>query len=81
MDVYETYTNLLVKANKEKISSSNMLSLLKFRMQDKPIVSFTKLQNRNISKTPPKAPSKYLSSEKLKKLTKQGSKSPFFARA
>lgn len=75
MKIYEEYSLELNRATKEKNHTYNLLVLLKTKKNERGVASAKTLGNRFYSKTPPKT-SQFLSSEKLRTLTKGKSKSP-----
>lgn len=79
MKIYEEYSSQLMRATKEKNHTFNLLMLLKSKKNETGMASAKTLNNVFYSKTPPKT-SKYLSSEKLRTLTKGKSKSPITIR-
>ena len=76
MGIYESYTNQLTRALREKTHNINLLAFIKEQKREKDLKNSGKALPKNVTRSPMRAPSKYLSSEKLRALTKRVSKTP-----
>jgi hypothetical protein len=77
MHTYEIYNTQLTRADNEKKHYSNMLHFLRSKLLEKHPRPVFDTQVNEMSKSDSRSPSKYLSSERLKKIKKTGSRSPF----